>query len=238
MPENVFQSETPESEEVAVPDEVVEKLKERGLDELAKGKAHADQFIEFLKEQAKELKTDHDKLLSENEKLKAEQVVKEARQAKPVVEEKVPDTSEKLSPDAIKGLVNEELQNVTKRNVADANIREVDGKIRELYKDKAVEFMKGKAEELGLTLEYLHDLAARSPNALYNILGVSAKSVGTPAPSVGTIKAAPTSSGVATPGTKKYYDGLKKANPRTFYTPEVQSKLFKDRERLGDNFYK
>lgn len=238
MPDNVFDPEPTEDNEPTVLPEKVEKLKEKGIDELAKSKAHADQFIEFLKEQAKELKADHDKLLSENEKLKAEKVVGEARQATTVVEDREVDTTTGLNPDTIKSLVKEELESRTKQGVADANLLEVDSRIKELYKDKAAEFMKGKAAELGLSLEYLGEIAVKSPAALYSLIGISGKATGTPAPSQGTVRTPPVSAGSATPGTKKYYDALKKQNPRGFFSPEVQSKLFKDRERLGEDFYK
>lgn len=237
MPEGIFTPETPETDEPEVPAEKLEELKGRGLDGLAKKAAHADQFIDFLKEQAKELKAELDRVSAEKQKAEAALVLKDARQVEPVEEDTGADTTAGLSPDAIKSLVSEEIENRTKRGVAESNQLEVDGKVKELYGDRAKEFVEGKAAELGLTMAYLAALAAKSPNAFYNLVGVNAKSAGTPAPTVGT-RTAPDTSGSAAPGTKKYYDALRRQDRTKFFSPEVQSKLFKDRVRLGDAFYK
>ena len=243
MPEEtVFTEPTEKPSEEVTPKEAtqeeVDKLKERGLDDLAKGKAHADRFIDFLEEQNKSLKGELDKRLTAEATL--EEIKKKGQEKSEVSEEA---TTSGLKPEDLDSLVDKRISESRRQETVSANIKEADERIKGIYGDKAPAFIEGKCKELGLTKADLGEMAAKSPRAFFDLMGVSPKEgEKTPAPSSGTVNTealANNSSGAeATPGTNKWYRELRKKDKAKFYTPSVQQRLFKDRERLGEAFYK
>jgi len=243
MPEEtVFQEPTEkpsgENKPVAATQEEVDKLKERGLDDLAKGKAHADRFIDFLEEQNKSLKTELDTRLTAEATL--EEMKKKGPEKSEVSEEV---TTPGLKPEDLDSLVDKRISESRRQETVSANIAEADAKVKAVYGDKASEFIEGKCRELGLSKADLGEMAAKSPKAFLDLMGVSSKQEETtPAGSTSTINPealANNSSGAeATPGTNKWYMIQRKENKAKFYSPAVQRRLFKDRERLGEDFYK
>lgn len=232
--ENPSEKKTP----VAATQDEVDKLKERGLDELAKGKAHADRFIDFLEEQNKSLKEELDTRLTAAQTL--EEIKNRAPEKTEVSEEP---TSSGLKPEDIDTLVDKRISESRRQETVDANIAEADAKIKSIYGDKAESFMEEKCRELGLSKADFGEMAAKSPRAFFDLVGVTPKKGDeTPAPTVGTINAdalAIHSPGDGfTPGTHKWYNEQRKKDKAKFYSPEVQRRLFKDRERLGEDFYK
>lgn len=216
--------------------EQVDALKERGLEDLAKGKAHADRFIDFLEEQNKSLKEELDTRLTAAATLEE---IKKGQERTEVSEEV---TTSGLKPEDIDSLVDKRISLSRQQETVQANIREADERVKKLYGDKAPQFIEDKCKELGITKTDLGEMAAKSPRAFYDLIGVSPKDGGTPAPSAGTINpealAINSSGAEATPGTNAWYRELRKKDRAKFYTPSVQQRLFKDRERLGDDFYK
>ena len=224
--------------ETTVSEEEVEKLKERGLDELAKGKAHADRFIDFLEKQNAELKGELDTRLTAEATLRE---VKEKRQENIEVSEEP--TSPGLEPDDITSLVDKRISEANQNKIIQDNIKEADAKVKAVYGDKAVDFIENKCTELGLTKSDLGGVAAKSPKAFFDLLGITTSDPDTTGvvSTTGTVNLEAltnqSSDGVAKPGTDKWYKELRKKDKKNFYTPAVQQRLFKDRERLGDKFY-
>jgi len=243
MPEETVFTEPTEkpSEEVkpvAATQGEVDALKERGLDDLAKGKAHADRFITFLEEQNKSLKEELDQRLTAAATL-AEIKANKGPEKTEVSEEP---TSSGLKPEDLDSLVDKRISESRKQEIVSRNIAEADGKVKTVYGDKADAFIEGKCRELGLSKADLGEMAAKSPKAFLDLMGVSPKQGEIePAPTSGTVNPealANNSSGEATPGTNAWYRELRKKDKTKFYTPSVQQRLFKDRERLGEDFYK
>lgn len=238
MPDNVFEEvenkETSESTKdesnQTVLDHKIEELKTKPVEELAKGKAHADQFIEFLKEQNAQLKEELDKAVP------AEKVLEEIKTKQSEVSEE--NTNSGLNPEDIDSLLEQKLEHREAQKSAEANILAVDAKVREVYGDKAQDFIDAKARELGFSKEDLGAMAAKSPQAFFNLVGMNAQSKGTASVVESTVNTETMSqtTGVRE-GTKAWYDQIRKQDKKKFYSPEVQQKLFRDRERLGDAFY-
>jgi hypothetical protein len=212
----------------------IEELKDKSPEELAKGKAHADMFIDFLKEQNKNLKEELDK------RVNAEDLLKELKETRTKEDTKVSEepTGSGLKPEDIESLVQKSLKNASEKEIATRNVSLVDAKVRETYGDKAEEFIKSKAKELGLGLQYLGDVAARSPVAFFNLVGLDKGNTTPFEPTKSTVNTeAAFSSSNNTPGTNKHYTELRKKDPRKFYSPQVQKQMFEDRKRLGEKFY-
>ena len=152
-------------------------------------------------------------------------------------------TSSGLKSEEIDSLVDRKISESRRQEVVQANIKEADNKIKELYGDKADAFMEGKCKELGLSKSDLGEMAAKSPRAFFDLVGVSSmKEIVEVASSSSTINpealANNSLGGEPIPGTNRWYNEQRKKNKTKFYSPEVQRRLFKDRERLGEDFYK
>src|SRR3990167_677025 len=242
MPETVFAEEGTPSEQDTVLAARIEENKKKGVDELAKGKAHGDQFIEFLKEQNAAMKAELDKALDEaNKRKSAEAVLEElkTRQSnKDVAENTEEPTSSSLNSETIKSLVKESISEEHRKAAFQANVQIVDSAVKEKYGDKAKEFVANKAKELGLSIEELGGLAAKSPSGFFNLVGMGVVEQKTLAPSKSTINPNAILSNQPKAGTAAYYDNMRKEDKKKFFTPVVQAQLFKDRERLGSDFYK
>ena len=239
--DNVFDeaTETKEADSKKQDDSVleakIEELKGTPNDELAKSKAHADHFIEFLKEQNADLKGELDKRLTAEATLDA---IKDRQDQEPKVSEEP--TSSGLNPEDVKNLVKDTIDQTNEEAVQSKNVATVDTKLKEIYGDKAQEFVDNKAKELGLSKTELGQMAARSPSAFLNAVGVGEKNQVSDVPiSKSTVNPENlvNESSVAQPGTHWYYRELRQSNPGKFYSPKVQQQLFKDRERLGDDYY-
>lgn len=213
----------------------IEELKERGVDELAKKSAHADQFIEFLKEQNAAQKVELDARIDAAatlEEIKNKQEVVVPKQEEP--------TGSRLDPEDVKNLVEQTIVQNAEKKTVETNQAAVDAKVKEVYGEKASEFIAAKAIELGLSVTDLGGVAARSPTAFFNLVGMVAQQPSAPA---GTTQGINTEALEQrhTPnaeGTWGYYERLRKENPKEYFSPRVQQRLFADRKRLEENFYK
>lgn len=243
MSDTVFTDGQPASEQEVDPvlAAAIDSNKKKSVNELAKGKAHGDQFIEFLKEQNLAMKKDLDEALDRANKSKSAEAVLEelkARQSnRDVAENTEEHTSSDLNSETIKSLVKESIKEEGQRQASVSNMQMVDAAIKEKYGDKAKEFVAKKATELGLSVEELGGLAAKSPAGFFNLVSMGVEPR-TPAPTKGTINPVATLSSQPKAGTKAHYDAMRKVDKKLFFTPTVQAQLFKDRERLGLDYYK
>lgn len=213
----------------------IDELKSKGVDELAKGKAHADQFIDFLKEQNGKVIEDFTKLKEENDRLKAERALQSVRQ-EPV--EKEPVTTG-FDPDKVRSLAKEVMEQDSKERVLANNLNAVADEVQKKYGDKSKEWMVSKSAEVGLSLDELKALAAKSPNAFFALVGIAGHVAASPAPSQGTVRSDAIASSQPSVGTFAAYEALRKKDSATYWSPKVQQQMFKDRVRLGsENFYK
>ncbi len=91
-----------------------------------------------------------------------------------------------------------------------------------------------KAAELGLSIEFLKDVAAKSPTAFLNVMGETEK----PLVESDLTKSSVNSEGlkrqnnvVLKEGTKAYFDNLRKTDPKTYWTPHTQQRIFEAAKR-------
>lgn len=236
---NVFTQKSQDNNEGNEGDTVlqakIDELKSRSVDDLAKGKAHADAFIDHLKGEIEQLRKD----LAERKQV--EDALAELKAARNEPNDSEGNTNSGLKPEDIKTLVAESLNEQQTKSKVQANILAVDKAVKEQYGDKAHEFIAKKASELGMSVEDLASVASKSPNAFFNLVGFNkeTKAPGTSGlleSSVNVDRLAETNN--LKQGTHAYYEALRKKDKVLYYSPEVQRKLFADRVRLGDDFYK
>ena len=96
--------------------------------------------------------------------------------------------SGELDQDTIMNLVNQTIEQRDRQTKAQANAKSVASKFTEQYGAQAEEVYNRIAQDAGLTVEQLNNLAATSPNVVLKLSGLDAKStpVGKPSSSVNT----------------------------------------------------
>lgn len=203
---------------------------------LAKAYANAESFLEDLKR--------------ENAQLRAQKDAKELNLDKPDgnLEQRQPDRASvdtpkpQLNDKDLRMLVSEELQNLNETQRFERNVQSTAERLIAEFGSgtKAQEAVQNKANELGVSPEWLRDAAARSPNAFYATMGlpnesaISPTSRETPVPK-NELRLNPNVS--SDKRSYAYYQGMKKENKTAYYSASVQAEMQKQARELGDAFY-
>lgn len=140
----------------------------------------SQEFIPSLKQEKETLEQEVNLLREELTKRSAiEDVVEKLKQQPPAQEEKPnveTPTQSNLSPEQIRQLLEEFVPQIIdqrqEQSVAQKNIYSVDQKLKEFYGEKVEESVKAKAESLGLSIQDLEALSAKSPASALELLGV------------------------------------------------------------------
>ena len=200
---------------------------------IAKGYYHAQQRIkelEALAEGAK--KNDYAKqLLEELKSQKAPAATSGTHQ-----DSQGSQAQENTTPNPadIESLINEAITAREKQNTAAQNIALADAKIKEVFGTEAGNVVRKRAQELGMSVERMKELASESPTAFLRLVGEEA-SKETNRTMTSTIN---TSTGFERNNerNKDYYLKLRREDKRKFYDPKTQAQMFDDMKRLGAKF--
>lgn len=215
---------------------VGEGKKFKTVEDLAKAKLESDRFIEQLKEEPKQLREDLNRLVEETRLLK-ELATRNNGAPLAQQEQKTPDSS---SPEIdLDARIRETLKRTAEEDRRQQNINQVNEAMVQTYGtlEKAKEVLKQKATELGVGAEFLQDVAARSPKAFFQTVGITEVARAQMTSANSTVNtAAMGSTGVKT-NTYKWYQQLRKDNPSMYNSPKIQNQMMKDALNQGDAFY-
>jgi hypothetical protein len=228
----VFDDETPETNalptavtpnagntESAILNSLVgEGKKFKTVEDLAKSKLESDAFINRLQDEQKELRKDLEA------RIRTEDALAELKK----------DRGNQAPADSsvdVKKVVLETLEQAERDKIALKNIRQANDHIIDKCggKKEAEAFIIKKSEELGVPVEWLKDMAARSPKALYNTLGVDATVAPPPTGMTkGDVNTAAKNKEIPLNpnASKEYYESLRKSKPSLYWTPKVQTEIF------------
>jgi len=151
---------------------------------LAKGKLASDTHIQNLEGQLAEMRKDLDARLTAEEqitRLLSEQ--NQNSQERPNGGETTPS----LSREELAELVRNTVQDTNSETQATANLQKANDRLVELYGENASGKLKAKAAELQLSVDFLKDVARKSPSAFFNTIGVEASSVKAPIVNQGSV---------------------------------------------------
>ena len=208
---------------------------------LAKGKIEADGYIQTLEGQLTQMREDLKKKEYQDEVL--EQLQKKATEST-AVNNGVPNnnnsnadgenTTRNLSEEDLKSLVEQTLTQREADAVTKTNLQRVDEELDKSFGTNAEEVVKKKAEELGMSMDRLSEIASESPNAFFTLIGEPKPTFN---PMVnGSVRTEGVNMQVSTDRNWQYYQKLRRENPNQYYEPKMQQQLLQDRMRLGDNF--
>lgn len=215
---------------------VGEDRKYKNADELAKAYVSADSFIEQQK--------------AENARLAAEKKVLEdllknsqsnpSEPAPRPVETNVPvERNADGGNIDISAKIREEFQALDEEKRKAANINAAAETMTKFYgsPEKAKEALTKRAIDLNVSAEWLLDAAAKSPTAFYASMGLNPSATGNSSlnSDVGNdavFRGNPT-------GQKgmKYWNEIRKTNPKLYYSRDMQKQMFESRKAMGDTFY-
>jgi len=221
-----------------VSDLVGEGKKYSSYQELEKAYTNADQFINRLKEEGVQLRGELDKRLNAEDMV--EQIKREREELKAQAEAAQGNTTPQFDESKLTDLISSTLAQKETQKTVEANILNVDAKMKEMYGEKAKDVLHQKASENAVSVEFMMEVAAKSPTAFFNTLGISAKGQTTPSNthSSGTnTQAMNTSNSSTEVGTWKYFEELRKSNPKEYYKPATQNQLFKMRTEKGQEAF-
>lgn len=215
---------------------VGEDKKFKSVEDLAKGKAESDRFVNQLQKELSELRKELGTRMTLEEFLDKQKATKETAPATPA-----PDADgnpvTKFNPEDIKRLVSEELTKEQQKVVQTQNLNQVKNHLRSIWGAGFAHKLEEKAQELEVGKSFLEGLAASNPKAFLKLVG--AEEAPAPQPHV----MVPTSTrDVPRPHNtvrRTFYDyeKLRKENPREYFTPRVQNEMHKLAEELGPAFY-
>lgn len=208
---------------------------------LAKGKLEADGYIKTLEEQLAQMREDLKK--QEYKEQVLEQLQNKAADTT-AAKNGVPNnngsvegqnTTGNLSEEDLKSLVEKTLSQREKENLVKQNLAQVDKALEDSFGTEAMAVVQKKAQELGVSLERMKDIAAESPNAFFALIGEKPRQPFNPMIQ-GSVRTEGVNMQASTERNWSYYQKLRRENKNLYYTPKVQQQLMEDKMRLGDNF--
>lgn len=206
---------------------------------LARAKAESDLFIERLQNENKKVR---DALTKSQSELSTRtsldeflQKVKDA-QTTPIRQDTPPDNPV-LDEDKIAQLIESRLTAKERANLEAGNIRAAQEGLIKAFGQDYVPTLNEKAQELGVSSEFLDNLAKTAPKAFFATLGINPneqKTIFTPPPNT-VIPGR--GSNTQAKNYKHYADQRKKLPPEKYYSPEFQNEMFESAKKLGAAFY-
>lgn len=215
----------------------------RDTETLAKGKLQADTYIQELENQINQMRDDLSKqdyaaqVLEELRGKAAETSTAKTSEANKNntagVEET--ETPSALDEDTLKSLVEKTLTERETQDKVKNNLEKVQTQLTQRFGEQAGDALKAKAEELGMSLQRMEQVASESPAAFMALFGpVPQEQVNS------LINSSVNTEGVnmqaSTQRNWNYYQKMRRENPNQYYTPKIQQQLMADKMKMGDGF--
>lgn len=212
---------------------VGENQKYKTADDLAKAYANADAAILRQKAEIAELRA-ADKV--KTDLLEAQLNKRTPEERKPVANEhREQEVPQKVETPNISELVREELLNASEEKRKADNINRATESMTNHFGSvsKAQEAIKRRATELNVSFEWLRDVASDSPQAFFASMGINPaqRSSSTPGFSNEVVLDRINTSGLKN---HKHFEEIRKANPKLYYSPDVQRQVFSSLQELGE----
>lgn len=135
----------------------------------------------------------------------------------------------------MKSLVEQTLTQREKDTTIQQNLTQVDKSLVESFGTEAAAVVKKKAEELGMSMDRLRDIAAESPNAFFTLIGEAPRALNNPMVQ-GSVRTEGVNMQVSAERNWAYYQKLRRENPNEYYQPKTQQMLMADKVKMGDRF--
>lgn len=209
------------------------------VEDLAKAYVNADRHIDALESDLDEARSELTKRVTIEDFMDKMQSAKDKNDERPPVTpasgQNTPPAAA-LTPEQVKGLLNEELSNLRVQDQRNANAAFVKQELQAAYGKGYVNRLKERASELGVTPEYLADLAKLQPKVVLELIGLPAaqpRGITPPRSSFDALKAPPRRD----EKNYKYYQKIRRENPTLYFSPKFRMEMHAEAERQGETFY-
>lgn len=140
-----------------------------------------------------------------------------------------------------KGLTAVEVEQILERREAarkaENNLREALELAKGAFGANFGATLKAKAEELGVSQEYITDVAKTSPQAFARLVGAQGGNKGSAGPAQTVVNSAALKDNKGNVKNSQYYKELrKKIGDAEFFKPQIQNEIFRQVKALGDAF--
>lgn len=136
--------------------------------------------------------------------------------------------------------IRDEIRALNEEERAALNMETAAAKMIEVYGNpaEANKAVQKRAQELGVSVEWLRDSASRSPQAFYATMGINTSGGGAPSTpsSGGGVRLENRGNGNVR--NFEYYERIRKENPKQYFTPAVQQEMLRQAREMGGDFYK
>lgn len=208
---------------------VGEGKKFKEVSDLAKGKIEADRYIEILKQRLDEATKEINTRTSLDSFLKEIKGAKQPVHAD-VIDPPVDPQKKVLDDSEIEKRFEEYLARRESQKSSQTNLEKVQETLVNQYGPEAKIVINKKAQELGMTVSALEQIASQSPSAFYRLVGVSEERNpvgGVQLPRSQVNPSQPTSGGIKN---KAYFDKLKQTNRSAYFNPQTTVDMIKARK--------
>lgn len=220
---------------------VGEGKKYKSVEDLAKSRVEADNFIEQLKREQAELRED---LEAKNAALEKAKSVDDALDSLKREHQDSSQHQEGLDEETLAKLIDTRLDERTEAEKRSDNKRVVNEALIKRFgeQSKADAYIAAKAQEIGTPISEMKEISQKNPEMFFRILGIDPNSQGgsgVPAGQQHNSESVLARSGEAGPkhGTYEYYKAIRKSNPKAYYNPKLQNEMMESRKKLGEAFY-
>lgn len=240
---NADQGNTPQADpnKNYIEELVGDDKKFKTVDDLAKGKFEADQFIERLTKEMNDLRQELNTRLTLEEYLNKIQGGPGGEQHKdddPPNEPKGGDGSPGLKPEDIQRLIDERVSKREQERVQESNLKLVKDTLVSQFGPQYSSKLEEIGNNLGMSKEDITDMARLRPKALLALVGAApgaSQQQTLFTPPAGTNTASQPRGSVER--TKSYYDKMKASDPKGYWNPKIQNQMHQDALRLGEKFF-
>lgn len=206
---------------------------------MAYGKFEADRTLEIRNRTEDQLREDYKKLREEhNAGPNLRELVDEIKALKAQqTPEYTPAGNEQSVLDEAKAadLFKSMYQQSKAEEKAAANVALVESKLQEVYGSDYSKTLKQKVSQLGLTEDFVNNLAKTHPQVLFKTLELDQpRGEGFQSPPSSSMRSDPFQGGQKR--TWSYYDKMRKENPEKYHDPKTRVQMAKDYQQLGSEF--
>lgn len=223
-------------------------------DEKAAGRAliEKDLFIEQLKREAEEARQELRSRISVEEALTKlqERQTETSGQATSHRENVSGEGNQSTSASSvdIDKLVEEKLtareramQEASRKAKEEQNLNTVRERLSEVYGPNFSSEVKKKAQELGVSTQFLTEAGAKEPNAVFKLLGLDQqkgyRDITDPAPAQSRVNTSANTGNNSGLRNEAFYQKMRKEDPKRFWSSKVQAQRHKDALELGERFF-
>lgn len=220
---------------------VGEGKKFKTVEDLARGKAESDLYIQTVNRRSDELREDYLKLREEaTAQAKLQELIDRLENSNnrqpPQLPEEHLERQPQFDPNKLDSLIEEKFNKIETTRKATNNFNEVQKKLKEQFGNNYQSLLQEQMDKLDLTTEDINSLARKSPTAFFNTLGLNQpqqENLLTPPRSSQSSGFKPQSKEKRT---WSYYENLRKANPKLYYDPKIANQMHDDAIALGQEF--